>query len=137
LKGVFRGIATFVALALVAPPVAAQGVRGVATTSSRFVELRGLRADTLAEGQLTVDASGRVIFNGRAVPCVPDVPCVVYGAGEREQGLVVTQDIRLTAWGLGARGLSATAFVRARAQAGDFAWPRAEDAFDALIAYVE
>jgi hypothetical protein len=51
--------------------------------------------------------------------------------------LAVTQDVRFTAWGLGARGLSATAFFRVRLQAGDFVWPRSDDNFDALIAYVE
>lgn len=118
-------------------PVAAQGVRGVATTSSRFVELRGLRADTVDASRLGLDAEGRVTLDGQAVACLPGAPCVIYRPGEREQGVVVTQDIRVTAWGLGARGLSATAYLRARAQGGDFTWPRSDDAFDALIAYLE
>jgi hypothetical protein len=50
----------------------------------------------------------------------------------------VVQDIALSAWGLG-RGVRAYARVRVRGMFGGNAelWPRGEDTFDALVAYLE
>lgn len=49
---------------------------------------------------------------------------------------VSSQDLFLTAWGLGLQGLSATVQLRARQRlAGAFEWPRSEDPFDAMLAY--
>jgi hypothetical protein len=99
---------------LLATPLHAQGVRGTAVSTARLIELRPLRADTV-----TSDS-------------------IVLRAGERDQALAFTQDVRLTAWGFGVAGLSATTYLRARAEfGGGPVWPRSDDAFDALIAYVE
>ena len=91
----------------------AQGVRGWAGTTVQGVELRPIAA---AEGG-----------------CVAAEPC--YLPGSKELSLVGTQDVSLTAWGFGVRGLSATVFVRGRAGLGDAVWPRSDDHFDALLAY--
>jgi hypothetical protein len=49
-----------------------------------------------------------------------------------------TQDIELSAWGLGVEGLRAYGLVRFRASLGsELVWPRSNDHFDALHAWVE
>ncbi|HUF67998.1 MAG TPA: hypothetical protein VMM79_05040 [Longimicrobiales bacterium] len=117
--------------------VTAQGVRGTASTTSRLIEFRPLQADTIDASRLEIDADGRVRLDGRPIACRPATPCIVYRPTERQVASTLSQDVRLTAWGFGVTGLSATAFLRARAHAGDAVWPRADDAFDAMIAYVE
>lgn len=118
---------TLLTLLACVQPGHAQGVRGTAVTTVRTVELRPLLADTI-DPQLA----------GDSLPCPPGPRCVILRAGPRRQAVALTQDVRLTAWGLGVSGLSAVAFLRARADAGGtLAWPRSDDAFDALLAYVE
>ncbi len=129
--------AVTLAVTCAAGAAAAQGVRGTASVSTRFIELRSLRTDTVDPSAVVRDADGRFRVNGIPVDCRPAIPCVLFRPGEREQGVTLTQDLRFTAWGFGVRHLSATAYVRARAQGGDFTFPRSDDAFDALIAYVE
>lgn len=116
-----RCLAVFaVALASAAVPcrVAAQsfGVRGWAGTSVQAVEMRPVAP--VADG------------------CAVGTPCFLPLA--EELAVAGTQDVSLTAWGLGVRGLSATLHLRARAGLGsDFAWPRADDHFDALLGYAQ
>jgi hypothetical protein len=117
--------------------VAAQGVRGTATTTGRVIEFRPLTTDTIDPSLLETDTDGTVRLDGRAIDCRPDIPCILYRPSSREAGSTISQDVRLTAWGFGVTGLSATAFMRLRANGGDVVWPRADDAFDAMLAYVE
>jgi len=64
--------------------------------------------------------------------------CTAYGLGAQSHAVAATQDVRFTAWGFGLEGLSATAYVRGRRQLdGAYAWPRADDAIDALLGYVQ
>lgn len=108
-------------------PAAAQGIRGTAVSTARLIELRPLVTDTIPS---TAAAD--------TLPCPPGPTCVFLRPGPVEQTYAFTQDVRVTGWGFGVTGLSATAFLRARAHAGDGAvWPRADDAFDAMLAYVE
>jgi hypothetical protein len=105
----------------------AQGVRGTAVSSARTIELRPLRTDTIDP-----------VLPGDSAQCGPGPRCIVLVPGERETAVALMQDVRLTAWGFGVPGLSATAFLRARADIGNGpVWPRSNDAFDALLAYVE
>jgi hypothetical protein len=68
--------------------------------------------------------------------CVPDVPC--YAPLGKRTSFAATQDVNVTAWGFGVTGLSATVYLRGRAGIGDdFAWPRADDHFDALLGYAQ
>lgn len=68
--------------------------------------------------------------------CQPNVAC--YLPQQEQTSVVGTQDLSLTAWGFGVRGLSATMYLRGRAGLGsDFAWPRSDDHFDALLAYAQ
>lgn len=117
---------------------AAQGVRGTAATSVQMVELRPLRADTIAPQDLVIGPDGELLLDGVAVPCRPNRNCVLFRPGARTHAASLTQDVRVTAWGFGITGLSTTAFLRARSDLGsDLTWPRSDDAFDAILAYVE
>jgi len=103
-----------VALGVAAHAAEAQSFRGWTGTTLQGVELRTLVA---AEGG-----------------CVAGEPC--YLPGSEALAMVGTQDLSLTAWGFGVRGLSATVFARGRTGLGsDALWPRASDHFDALLAY--
>jgi hypothetical protein len=116
----------------------AQGVRGSATTTARYIEMRPIRQDTVSRERVTELPDGRLEFDGIPVSCVEGLPCVYYRSLDVQQAVVGTQDISLTAWGLGIQGLSATTLLRARTDFGsDFVWPQANDNFDAILAYAE
>lgn len=123
-----RHFALWALLALFAAgPVAAQGVRGTAVSTARLIELRPLVTDSIAPA-----------LAGDSIFCTADPVCEFLRPGPVTQTVVFTQDVRLTAWGFGVRGLSATASLRARAHGGEgAAWPRSDDAFDAMLAYLE
>lgn len=89
--------------------LAAQGTRGWATTTARYLELPGPVRDP-SGGAVGTDLLG---------------------------GWTGTQDVALTAWGLGMRGLSVTTLLRARVDGGSLAWPRADDGFDAMLLYAQ
>jgi hypothetical protein len=103
----------------------------------RYVQLQPVRQDTVSRERVAEAPDGTLTFEGRRVTCLPGLPCTFYRVLPVEGALALTQDLSATAWGLGVRGLSATAFVRARLSAGDFVWPRSDDAFDALLGYAE
>jgi len=95
---------------LAATPAGAQQVRVRATTTARYVELLPLRLDSTGD----------------------------FVAGERQGAAPVTQDFELSAWGLGLPGLRAYGLVRLRGALGsELVWPRYDDTFDALHAFVE
>ena len=134
-----RTVPAFLLLPLIAPVVLhAQGFRGTATTTTRYLELRPIVRDTVSRERVTELPDGRLEFEGRAVTCVTDLPCVFYRPGEVQSATFATQDVGLTAWGFGVTGLSATVLLRARADlAGEFEWPRSDDPFDAVLAYAQ
>lgn len=128
----------FAALLGVAAPARAQQVRGEVTTAARFWQVRPLVRDTVAPDRLDLGVGGRFELDGQAVDCGADGVCTRLIQGERADALGVTQDVALTAWGAGVRGLSATALLRARWDAaGDISLPRTDDPFDAILAYAE
>jgi len=111
-------VAALVLLVLTAAPspAAPQQARGFVGSTVQFVGLRPFALGT--EG------------------CGAEPVC--YRTGSREVAAMASQDVGLTAWGLGVRGLSATVLVRARQRlGGDFLWPRTDDPVDALLAYAE
>lgn len=127
-----------VAAVLVPSAVDAQGYRGWTSTSAQVVELRPIGLDTVPRADAVVDPSGRFFYGGVEVSCVLATICTGYFAQPDERTLVATQDLALTVWGLGVEGLSVTTHVRARARAGaDAVWPRADDDFDALLAFAQ
>jgi hypothetical protein len=125
-------------LALPTAPLEAQGARGTATTTVRYVSLRPIERDTVPVA-LVEEVDGRFFFDGIEVHCIPMVPeCTFFRPGDVAHGVVATQDISATAWGFGVQGLSATVLVRGRANLdGDLVWPQSDDAFDAILAYAQ
>jgi hypothetical protein len=96
--------------------VSAQAMRGWVGSTLQMVELR------------PVEAIGG--------SCAIGSDC--YRTLAEERSYAATQDLSLTAWGLGVRGLSATLLARSRARLGsDVVWPRTDDQFDALLAYAQ
>ncbi len=139
-RGRLELAAVTVLVAVAAGPRAidAQSYRGWTTTSLQLVELRPLGLDTVPRSEVLTDARGRFLYEGNEVTCVLATICTGYLPRGDEQTLAATQDLSLTLWGLGVQGLSVTTLVRARARAGgDVVWPRADDRFDALLAYVQ
>lgn len=124
--------------ALLPAAVAGQGFRGTATTTTRYLELRPIVADSVSFERVTERPDGGFEFEGRTVSCVTGLPCVFYRPGEVQEAVALTQDVGFTTWGYGLPGLSATVLLRARADlAGDFVWPNSDDHFDALLAYAQ
>ncbi len=103
----------FLALAVLlgaAPPLVAQRVRVRSTTTARYIELMPIRLDSSGD----------------------------FAAAGRQSAAPLTQDIELSAWGLGIPGLRAYGLVRFRGSLGNaLVWPRSDDHFDALHAFVE
>jgi len=103
-----------------------------------MVGLRPIAMDTLLKSQVTIDDFGNATYEGQPVTCTSDSLCVGYRALDKSRAVVATQDVSLTAWGLGMQGLSVTTLLRARAHGGSgFTWPRSNDAFDAMLAYAQ
>ena len=90
--------------------VPAQQVRLRSTTTTRYVQLRAL----------TRDSTG------------------AYVAGDVDAAVPLAEDIEVSSWGFGIQGLRAYGLFRLRGSIGSaLVWPRYDDHFDALAAYVE
>jgi hypothetical protein len=127
-------------LSVLASAASGQGVRINGVTTGRFVDLRPFVYDSVPRTTV-VDSSGLLFRTntGLTVTCVSGRAfCRYLRSADRISTLPVTQDVEATAWGFGT-GLSAHAFVRAREALGDnpSEWPRADDRFDVLTAYLE
>lgn len=138
-------LATLIALAATgvgawrAPAIDAQTVRITGATTVRYVSARGLREDsvpitaTIGEGVL------RQTLDGQPVRCFDGATfCGYLTAGDVLTAAPLTQDLGIAAWGLG-RGIRIQASLRARVPlfGDEELWPRSEDHFDALEAYLE
>jgi hypothetical protein len=135
-----RRTALFIAASLAILPTVlpAQGFRGTATTTTRYLELRPIVRDTVSRVRVTELPDGTLEFEGRPVTCVTGLPCVFYRPGEVQSATFASQDVGLTAWGFGVTGLSTTILLRARADlAGEFEWPQSDDPFDAVLAFAQ
>lgn len=134
-----RGWAAAAVLLLgAAAPAGAQGVTGSAQTNVRYLEIRPIRQDTVSRERVTQRTDGGLEFEGFPVFCVTETDCVFYRSQPVQHGAVLTQDVELTAWGLGVTGLSASLLLRGRtALGGEFSYPRVDDPFDAVLAYLE
>lgn len=133
----FAGV--LIAQAVTAGGARAQGIRVSGVTSMQGVDLRPLIDDSVAIGSTAGTGPYRVLPDGRLVRCVDgEAYCRFRSSGARELVAPVVQDLRAVAWGFG-RGISAQAHVRARGSLGGspVRWPRADDAFDAIEAWVE
>jgi hypothetical protein len=142
-----RSKATALLTALLALPLyalpqtlLAQGVLVRGTTTASFLELRALVPDSVPFSQSTPGLfTLRLLPNGQTVSCGEgDRYCKFYRSGATSSAVPLLQDLDITAWGLG-RGLSAHASLRLRDALGSnpSLWPRANDRFDAMSAYLQ
>lgn len=107
--------ALLLGLAAPATTLLAQSVRLHGTTTTQYIQLRPIQYDSSADS-----GAGAYV----ALP-------VAYAAP-------FTQDLELSAWGLGMTGLRAYALVRGRAALGsELIWPQSDMHFEALDAYLE
>lgn len=120
-------------------PATAQGIRIAGTTWLQSIDLRPLRQDSVLASQVSGTGGARRTAAGQLVQC-PEAAAYCYFAtsGARETTNPLLQDLSIAAWGLG-EGISAHAHLRARASVGGESalWPRLDDNFDALEAYVQ
>ena len=110
------------ALAAAAPPgLAAQSVRVHGTTTTQYAQLRPIQYDPTV-----IDTIGSRVDTGAFV----SLPAT-YAAP-------FTQDLEVSAWGLGVEGLRAYALLRGRAALGSgLIWPQSDEHFQAMFAYLE
>ena len=127
-----------VALLVLPAFVGAQGVRLSGVTNLQTVDLRPFVDDSLPIGTVAGSGEWRTGPDGAVVRCRGGNYCTYQRSGARVNAAPLSQDLTLSAWGL-MQGLSLHANVRMRTQlAGDqLTWPRANDHFDALEAFLE
>ncbi|MCC6432655.1 MAG: hypothetical protein IT354_17225 [Gemmatimonadaceae bacterium] len=120
--------------------VHAQGVLVKGATTVRFLELRPYVDDSvLFDSDLPGSVDYKQLPDGRVVRCISgDAYCRFKTAGRVANALPLMQDLQFTAWGLGRR-ISLHSDVRIRSAMGSqpALWPRAQDTFDALTAYIQ
>ena len=129
----------WLALAAAAAPAGAQSVRATGISTLQYVRIRPLVEDSVAIGETTGDGLLRAAPGGQLVRCIDGERWCRYLRSSNEASIVpMVQDIALSAWGLG-RGVRAYARLRVRGMFGgnEELWPRGDDLFDALVAYVE
>jgi hypothetical protein len=130
------GLAFSVAIPVV---VVAQSIRISGSTSLRYVELRPLVRDSVSVEQTQGNELLRQTADGRVVRCIPEDPfCHDVRPGDAVSTVPVIQDLEVSAWGFG-EGMRLFTHLRGRTAWGSNPelWPRAEDAFDVLVAYGE
>ena len=117
----------------------AQGVRVSGVTSLQAVDLRPLVDDSVPASQASGSGPYRTLADGQVVRCVQGAAyCYFRSSGDRALAAPFVQDLSAIAWGLG-QGISAFTHLRFRGSFGSntLTWPRADDAFDAIEAWVE
>jgi hypothetical protein len=127
-------------IALLPPEsVPSQSVRVSGATSVRYIELRPLHRDSVPANATEGEELLRQLPDGSIVRCISGEDfCRQVRPGPAASAYPVTQDIDITAWGLG-RGTRVTAQLRGRQSLGanDRLWPRQDDPFDVLSLYGE
>lgn len=130
-------IVALLGVVLAAAPAKAQGFRGWASSTVRYLEMQPLQLDTALAGEVVYDSDGNARVDGRLIWC-SEAPCEYYRPAPVRDAILGSQDVGLTAWGFGVTGLSFTTMLRARDHlSGDLEWPLAEDRFDLMVAYAE
>ncbi|MDH5805098.1 MAG: hypothetical protein OEZ54_07925 [Gemmatimonadota bacterium] len=119
--------------------LSAQSIRIKGTTTLQYLDVRPYEEDSIP----VADASGSGLLrrseDGFVVRCVTGADyCRFRRPSAVASTLPALQDININAWGFG-RGIRAFAQLRGRAMGlGDEAlWPRSDDHFDVLAAYLE
>jgi hypothetical protein len=116
----------------------AQQWRGRAHTRVQYVQARTLEWDSVAVDQTTGEGSLRQ-FGTIQVRCPPAAEYCYYSrAGQTRVTSPITQDVDMSVWGFGVRGLRLYANARFRGTiSGNDFWPRADDNVDLLAGYLE
>ena len=120
-------------------PIRAQTVRATGITSIQVIQVRPLVIDSVPLSEAPGEDLIRRTADGRLVRCVTgELVCRYTRSAERETVAPLIQDMDVNVWGFG-RGIRAYAQLRTRTSLGGDAalWPRADDRFDALAAFVE
>ena len=116
----------------------AQGIRITGSSFVEYFELQPLAQDSIPVAQTLGSSSVRDSPVG-TVSCPTTLGfCYYYRSRAVEHTLPLVQDVAVTGWGLGT-GISAYVHLRARGSLGGVSdlYPRENDNFDALAAYVE
>jgi len=133
-------ILLILALSAIWPAAAAsQSVRITGVTTAQYLDLQPLRVDSIPVEETTGSGILRRTPDGAVVRCLTgEAFCLRSGAGASLYTVPFLQDISVSAWGLG-QGIRFFARLRGRAaiSEGPELWPKADDAFDALVAYLE
>jgi hypothetical protein len=132
---------SFASLVLAAAPVPAfaQAVRATGVTQMRYVDIRPLAEDSVPIEETSGDGLLRRSSDGHIVRCVQGLPyCRFRRSVDPVSMAPISQDVSVSLWGLG-RGVRAYGRFRGRTVLGDGSdiWPRPDDHFDALTAYIE
>jgi hypothetical protein len=126
-------------LGLLALPtgVDAQGFNGRARTYASALTIRDLVLDSVPASDVPGQGVQRVLPDGTPVTCSA-TSCQYFRSGEELGVIPILQDLELNVW-TGITGLRAYTHVRGRQSVGDWrvVWPRMEEEFEALAAYVE
>ncbi|MFN8573831.1 MAG: hypothetical protein U0132_17370, partial [Gemmatimonadaceae bacterium] len=121
------------------PSAVAQNIRIMGSTWMQMIDLRPLKLDSIPVASAIQDASGNLTTaDGHPVQCTGATGyCRLLTSGDRVTASPLLQDLEVSGWGLG-EGISVHAHVRGRETLGSNAlpWPRVNDHFDALDAYV-
>ncbi|HSM36153.1 MAG TPA: hypothetical protein VK837_07145 [Longimicrobiales bacterium] len=118
---------------------AAQAVRATGVTQLRYIDIRPLAEDSVPVEETSGDGLLRQSADGHVVRCVQGDPfCRFRRSVDPVAMAPVSQDLVLSVWGIG-RGIRAYGRVRGRTVVGDGSdiWPRPDDHFDALSAFIE
>ncbi len=114
-----------------------QGFNGRARTYASALQIRDLVLDSVPADWVPGEGVQRVLNDGTPAVC-GEAYCQFYRSGTDLGVIPVLQDLEFNAW-TGITGLSAYAHLRGRQTVGDWktVWPRTEEEFEALAAYVE
>lgn len=117
-------------------PASAQGINGRARTYVSYFQVREYVLDSVPASTVPGEGVQRTLPDGTPVTC-GDSQCQFFRTGPEASVVPILQDVELNVW-TGITGLRAYAHVRGRSPQGDRKlWPRSEENFEALAAYVE
>ena len=117
-----------------AAPADAQGYRAEVRVRGDYIELRGLRRDSLPEEEVPGEGLRRRLTDGTIVTCTPGQFCRWFASAETDGISLLTQDVSVAAWPGTVRGLSFHGHVRGRVGSEEF-WPRTAQELDVLSAF--